>query len=78
MYDGGIAKIETHSSMYDEGISIETYPAGAGRDVAFIVDNKQLKCTATLVTLPLYSYNPGKCRLADKFYEKKFKFWVSM
>ena len=32
-------------------IIIETYSAGAGRDVASMVDNKQLKCTATL---PLY------------------------
>ena len=37
--------------MYDVGISIETYSAGAGRDVASMVDNEQLKCTATL---PLY------------------------
>ena len=37
------------SSMYDGGISIETYSAGAGRDVASMVDNEQLKCTATLL-----------------------------
>ena len=37
--------------MYDEGISIETYLEGAGREVASMVDNGQLKCTATL---PLY------------------------
>ena len=37
--------------MYDGGISIETFSAGAGRDVASMVDNEQLKCTATL---PLY------------------------
>ena len=37
--------------MYDGGISIETYSEGAGRDVASMVDNEQLKCTATL---PLY------------------------
>ena len=33
--------------MYDGGISIETYSAGAGGDVASMVDNEQLKCTAT-------------------------------
>ena len=37
--------------MYDGDISIETYSAGAGGDVASMVDNEQLKCTATL---PLY------------------------
>ena len=37
--------------MYDGGISIETYSEGAGTDVASMVDNKQLKSTATL---PLY------------------------
>ena len=37
--------------MYDGGISIETYSAGAGGDVASMEDNGQLKCTATL---PLY------------------------
>ena len=36
--------------MYEGGISIETYSAGAGIDVASMVD-KHLKCTATL---PLY------------------------
>ena len=39
------------SSIYDGGISIENYSAGAGRDVAPMVDKEQLKCTATL---PLY------------------------
>ena len=34
--------------MYDAGISIETYLAEAVRDVAPMVDNEQLKCTATL------------------------------
>ena len=28
--------------MHDGGISIETYSAGAGRDVATMVDNEQL------------------------------------
>ena len=38
--------------MYDGGISIETYSAGTGStDVASMVDNEHLKCTATL---PLY------------------------
>ena len=40
-----------HQCSYDGGISIETYLAGAGRDVATMVDNEHLKCTATL---PLY------------------------
>ena len=34
--------------MYDGGTSMETYSAGAGRDVASMVDDEQLKCTATL------------------------------
>ena len=34
--------------MYDIGTSIETYSAGAGRDVASMVDNEQMKCTAIL------------------------------
>ena len=50
--------------MYDGGISKEFYLAGAGRDVASMVDNEQLKCTATL---PRY-YNLGKCRLTDEFF----------
>ena len=50
--------------MYDGGISIETYSAGAVRD-ASMVDNEQLKCTATL---PLYRYNLGKCGLTDEFF----------
>ena len=37
--------------MYDGGIRIETYSAEAGRDVASMVDNEQLKSTAKL---PLY------------------------
>ena len=37
--------------MYEGGISIRTYSAGAGRDVASIVDNKHLKGTDPL---PLY------------------------
>ena len=37
--------------MYEGGISIETYSAGAGTDVASMVDNEHMKCTATL---PLY------------------------
>ena len=45
------------SSMYDGGISIETYSAGAGRDVASMVDHEQLKCTATL---PLWGADSRK------------------
>ena len=41
----------SHQFMKKVAISIETYSAGAGRDVASIVDNEHLKCTATL---PLY------------------------
>ena len=37
--------------MYDGGISIGTYLAGAGRDVTSMVDNETLKSTTTL---PLY------------------------
>ena len=37
--------------MYGGGISIESYSAGAGRDIASMVDNEHLKSTATL---PLY------------------------
>ena len=37
--------------MYDGGISIETYSAVGGKDVASMLDNEHLKCTATL---PLY------------------------
>ena len=51
--------------MYEEGISIETYSAGAGTDVASMVDNEHLKCTATYAT-PIY--NLGKCRLTDEFF----------
>ena len=67
--------------MYDGGLSIETYLAGAGRDVASIVDNEQLKCTASLT---IYIYiKPRKvpshgrifpCFCYLSFYEKKFKF----
>ena len=46
-------------------MSIETYLAGAGRDVASMVDDKQLKCTGTLGT-PIY--NLKKCRLTDEFF----------
>ena len=54
------------SSMYDGGISIETYSAGAGGDVASMVDKEQLKCTATL---PLYTvHNLGKWRLTEEFF----------
>ena len=35
--------------MSEGGTSIETYSAGAGRDVASMVDNEHLKCTATLL-----------------------------
>ena len=35
--------------MDNGGIRIETYSARAGRDVASMVDNEQLKCTATLL-----------------------------
>ena len=35
--------------MYEGGISIETYSAGASRDVASMVDNEHLKCTAMLL-----------------------------
>ena len=66
--------------MYKGDISIETYSAAEGRDVASMVDNEHLKCTATL---PLY-YNLGKCRLLDEF-SRAFatlivwnsNFWVS-
>ena len=50
--------------MYDGGISIETYLAGTGRDVASIVDKEHLKCTATLPPI----YNLEKCRLTDIFF----------
>ena len=51
--------------MYDEGISKETYSAGVDRDVASMVDNEHLKCTAEL---PLYIYKLWKCRLTDEFF----------
>ena len=51
--------------MYDRGISIETYSAGAGRDVASMVDNEHLKCTATL---PPPIYNLRKCCLTNEFF----------
>ena len=47
--------------MYEGGISIETHSAGAGRDIASIVDNEHLKCTAT----PPLCYNLG---LTDEFF----------
>ena len=50
--------------MYGGGISTKTYLAGAGRDVASMVDNEQLRCTATLPPI----YNLGKCRLTDEFF----------
>ena len=37
--------------MYEGGINVETYSAGAGTDVVSMVDYKQLKYTALL---PLY------------------------
>ena len=37
--------------MYEGGRSIETYSAGAGKDIAYMVDNEQPKCIATQ---PLY------------------------
>ena len=64
--------------MYDGGISIDTYSAGAGRDVASMVNNEQLKCTATL---PLYitsesavSRTKFSALLLPQFYEKKFNY----
>ena len=64
----------------DNNYSSKTYSAGAGRDVASMVDNEHLKYTATL---PLY--NPGKCRLTDEFFRAfatlilwNLHFWVSM
>ena len=39
--------VMSHQCSYDGGISIETFSAGAGRDVASMADNEQLKCTAT-------------------------------
>ena len=53
------------SSMYYGGISIETYSAGAGRDVTSMVDNEHLKYTATL---SLYNYNLENGRLTDEFF----------
>ena len=69
--------------MYEGGISIETYSAGAGKDVTSMVENKHLKCTATI---PLYIlYNLEKCRLTDEFFRATAKlilwnshFWASM
>ena len=56
---------------------METYSAGAGRDVASMVDNEQLKSTAPL---PLYitsesaiSWKHFFALLLPSFYEKKFK-----
>ena len=52
------------SSMYDGGISIETYSAGAGRDNASMVDFNQLEvhCNST----PMY--NLRTCRLTNQFF----------
>ena len=65
--------------MYDGGISIETYSAGAGRDVASMLDNEHLKCTATL---PLYitsesavSRTNFSALLLPLFHEKKLEFF---
>ena len=51
------------SSMYGGGLSIETYLAGAGRDVASIVDNEQLKCTASLT---IYIYKTSESAVSRK------------
>ena len=48
-HHGIITSLVMSLPMYEGGISIETYSAGAGRDVASIVDNEHLKCTATLL-----------------------------
>ena len=48
--------------MHEGGISIETYSAGACTDVASMVDNEHLRCTAMLPPI----YNLGK--------KKKIKF----
>ena len=70
------------SSMheYDGGISIETYSAGGGRDDVSMVDNEQLKCTATLsyyIALEsAVSLTNFPALLLPSFYEKKFKFFL--
>ena len=60
------AETFSRAPRYNGGISIETYLAGTGRDIASMVDNKQLKCTTTLPLIAIY--NLGKCRLTDKFF----------
>ena len=70
--------------MYDGGLSIETYLAGAGKDVASIVDNEQLKCTASVtIYIYIYIYKTSDSAVSRKnfsvlllhwFYEEKFKF----
>ena len=37
------------SLMYDGGISIESYSAGAGRDAASMVDNEQLVISVVII-----------------------------
>ena len=51
--------------MYDGGINIETYSAGAGRDVASMVDNEKLNCTATV---PLYITSETRVRVTEEFF----------
>ena len=59
------------SSMYEGSISIETNSAGAGTDVASMMDNEHLSAL-----LRYTIYNLGKCRLTDKFLNfKKFRFF---
>ena len=65
--------------MYDGGISIETYSAGAGRSVASMVDNEQLN--EQRATRPLFITSESAVSrtifsefLLLKFYEKKFNF----
>ena len=71
--------------MKEVAISIETYSAGAGTDVASMMDNKQLKWTAMQVATPIYDYNLRKCSLMDEFFLAfatlilwNSHFWVSM
>ena len=55
--------------MKEVAISIETFSAGAGTDVASMVDNEHLKkCTAMQVATPIYDYNLRKCSLMDEFF----------
>ena len=46
--------------MYEGGISIETFSAVAGRDVASMVDNEHSYATTL--------YNLGMCRFTDEFF----------